>query len=251
MMEPRRLLEQGATDAERALLHSARADEPPAGAARKMLIALEGMTAGSGPPSPQGSGQALGAPSAPVAAHAVKLSGLAKIGLAAVVGLGALGAGALVHRIAGQRSVMGETSVARAPVMQETPVTGASESERPMAVPTSEPSVVPTRASGTVPRRRSANATNESLSAETHILDVAHSAVDAHNPAAAQRALDSYAQRFPQGHLKPEATVLHLTVLVRQGQRAAARSLATQLLASESYKAYEYRIRSLLRETEE
>jgi hypothetical protein len=87
-----------------------------------------------------------------------------------------------------------------------------------------------------------------SLSAEIRLLDIARAAVDAHNPAAAQRALDSYAQRFPQGNLTPEATVLRLAVLVRQGNPAAARSLAARLLASESYKTYGYRIRSLLRE---
>jgi hypothetical protein len=74
--------------------------------------------------------------------------------------------------------------------------------------------------------------------------------VDARKPAAAQRALDRYAQRFPKGHLKPEAAVLHLAVLVQQGERTAAKSLATQLLASEAYKAYGPRIRSLLREAE-
>jgi TolA-binding protein len=242
MMEPRRLLEQGATDAERALLHSARADGPPKGAAQRMLVALEGLTAGSG------------SASAAAAAHAIKLGAFAKIGLVAVLGLGALGAGVVVHRMAGQRSVSGEMPPARAPVMQERPVAGkaeiagAQESQPPEA--TSEAST-PVPGSGSAPRHRQANVTDESLSAEIRILDAARAAVDAHNPAAAQRALDSHAQRFPQGHLKPEAMVLRLAVLVQQGNRAAARSLAAQLLAGESYKAYEYRIRSLLRETGE
>ena len=242
MREPRRLLEQGATDAEWALLHSARADQPPQGAAQRMLVALEGLSA------------ATASPGLPVAAQSIKLGSLAKIGLVAVVGLGALGAGALVHLIGGQRSVPGETTAARAPMIQEKPAVGAVElpgaqaSPRPGAASAAR---APVPGSGSAPRHRPANPTDESLSAEIRILDVARAAVDARNPAAAQRALDSYAQRFPQGHLKPEAEVLRLAVLVRQGNRAAAKSLAAQLLASESYKAYEYRIRSLLRETGE
>ena len=82
------------------------------------------------------------------------------------------------------------------------------------------------------------------------MLDLARTAMDAHDLAAAQHALDSYRRRFPQGRLEPEATVLRLAVLVQQGKRTAAQSLAVQLLASESYKAYESRIRSLLRDVD-
>ena len=92
---------------------------------------------------------------------------------------------------------------------------------------------------------------DDSLRAELGILDGARAALEARNPAEARHALDSYAQRFPQGHLKPEAAVLRLAVLVRQGERVAAKSLGRELLASESYKTYEPRIRSLLREISE
>jgi len=249
MMEPRRLLEQGATDAERALLHSARADGPPAGAAQRLSVVLDGLVAGTG-----GSG-------APVAAHAIKLGLLAKVGLAAVVGLGAVGAGTLVLRMGGQRAVPSETSGARPPLMQEEQPALLSAGKEPSqpsflaerATPTpgsASEAGAPPRGPGAPRPRRQEDAPAESLSAEIRILDAVRAAVDAHNPAAAQRALDSYAQRFPLGHLQPEATVLRLAVLVRQGNHVAARSLAAQLLASESYKAYQYRIRSLLRETE-
>lgn len=224
-MEPRRLLEHGATDAERALLNSARADGPQPGAAQRMLVALDSL--GSG-----GAG-------APLAAHTLKFGVLAKIGAVALVGLGAVGSWALVHQRVGQRSAPGESSGSRAPAADPEP------SPTPKAA---SEAIAPLQGSGIARRQPEANLLDESLSAEIRILDVARSAVDAHNPAAAQRALDSYAQRFPQGHLKPEATVLRLAVLVRQGHRAAAKSLAAQLLANVSYKAYGYRIRSLLRE---
>ena len=79
MTEPRRLLERGATDAERALLDSAHADGPTKGAAQRMLVALEGLTAGSGSQSSQGSGHDLGNPSpstgVPIAAHSINAAG--------------------------------------------------------------------------------------------------------------------------------------------------------------------------------
>ncbi|MBN2573043.1 MAG: hypothetical protein JXP73_00625 [Deltaproteobacteria bacterium] len=259
MNEPCRLLEQGATEVERALLDSARADGPPDGAARRMLFALEGLSAGSGGPFPWGAGHELGHPvsSAPVsmAAHSLKLGALAKVGLVTLVGVGALGGGVLVQSISGHGSLPSENSGARAPLMQEEGSRGMSEiplqREPPPAAAASAANASARDGSETASRPQRANALDESLRAEVRILDLARAAVDARNPAAAQRALATYARRFPQGHLKPEAMVLQLAVLVRQGSRAAARSLAEQLLASQSYKAYEYRIRSLLRETGE
>jgi hypothetical protein len=50
--------------------------------------------------------------------------------------------------------------------------------------------------------------------------------------------------------LRPEAEILRLAALVQSGRQAAAKSLAARLLADESYKAYESRIRSLQREME-
>jgi hypothetical protein len=184
------------------------------------MDALAALTAGGVP----GSGQEPSVPGgpAPAAAPAAKLGVLAKAGLAALVGVGVLGAGVLVQRMAGPRVVPGETPSARAPNVSPAPVPAAA------GLPT-----------------------DDSLSAEIRILDVARAAVDARDPAAAQRALASYAERFPQGHLQPEATVLRLAVLVQQGSRAAARSLAAELLASKQYEAYQYRIRSLLREARE
>jgi TolA-binding protein len=240
MTEPQRLLEQGATDAERALLQSARADRPPEGASERALIAIEALSASGGA-------------GAAAAAHAIKLSVLTKVGWVALVGLGALGVAVLGLRSSGQPSPASENPATPAPAVQAQPAAAPVEIPTVPAIPApaAAPEAVPTPpASATGPKHRQTAATDESLSAELRLLDVARAAVDARNPTAAQRALDNHAQRFPQGHLKPEATVLRLAVLVQQGNRAAAKSLAAQLLASGSYKAYEYRIRSLLREME-
>lgn len=237
MTEPSRLLDRGATEAERVLLNSARADAPPTGAAQHLLVSLESLTTGS-----SSAGTAT-------AAHAMKLGTWAKIGLIALAGVGSLGVGVLVHQVAGQRSLSDQPTSERVPMKREISVASAAEIAREGKSKTPEAASetsAPVQGLGTVPRHR--DAMDESLGAEIRILDLARAAVEAHNPAAAQRALDSYARRFPQGHLDPEAAVLHLAVLVRQGNRVAAKDLAAQLLASASYRAYDYRIRSLLRE---
>jgi hypothetical protein len=251
MKEPRRLLNQGATDAERALLHSASADGPPDGTVQRMMIALDGLTAGSGDLGLQEPGHGSGDPSlgAPMAAQPLKLGVLAKVGLAALVGAGALGGGVFVHRLTGPRTVyLGNAAAAASAVKPET-VLGSTESPGPREPPLAAPPAAATPSElRAVPRQRQMTTSDESLRAELRILDVARAAVDARNPAPARRALDIYAQRFPQGRLRPEATVLRLAVLVGEGDRAGAKSFAAQLLASESYRTYEPRIRSLLRE---
>jgi hypothetical protein len=236
MREPRRLLEQDATDAERVLLQSAHRDGPPAAAAQRMLLALEGLTATSGGPSASESGQALGGSTSAVAAQSMKLGALAKVGLAALLGAGALGGGALLHGLTSKPAASVESPAASAPVPQAAPLAPAPRPSVPAA-----PEVVP----------RQPTLADDALRSELRVLDTARVAVEARDPAAAQRALDGYARRFPRGHLKPEAAVLHLAVLVQQDERAAAKALAKQLLASETYRAYGPRIRSLLREAED
>jgi len=256
MMEPRRLLQEGATDAERALLDSARADGPPAGAAQRMMVALAPTISGSDGSLSQepGHGAASASPGASVAAHSLQTGVLLKaggLGLFALVGLGLFGAGTLVHWLTGQRSLPIESAGTRAvtPPYQ----TGAGGVQAPGAGNSPAPGMVSAQSAPASNGREiasehgAAGAADQSLSAEVKFLDAARRAVNAHNTAAAESVLDSYGQRFPQGHLKPEATVLRLSVLVQQGKHTAARALAAQLLASDAYKAYGHRIQSLLR----
>ena len=248
MREPRRLLEQDATLAERALLQSAHMDRPPAGATQRMLSALEGLTAVGSGPSVWESGQTLGGSTSAVAAQSMKLGALAKVGLAALIGAGALGGGAFLHGLTSHTAAPVEGPAASTPTPQAAP--GLAErpaaSTGPALAPAASASAPATPAA--VPRQPTRPA--DALSAELRVLDTARTAVDARDPAAAQRALDGYARQFPRGHLQPEAAVLRLAVLVQQGERASAKALATELLASATYQAYEPRIRSLLREAD-
>jgi hypothetical protein len=235
MTEPRRLLEQDATATERALLRSAHADGPPADAAQRLRLAIEGLGVAGVGPSGQGAPGHGPAPSAPVAAPALELGALAKLGLAALIGALVVGGGALVHHltVASQRAVPAGGTPA-------TPATAKQEQ-----APTS-----PASAASAAPAPAVTTPDDDSLTAELRLLDATRVALVARDTAGAQRALESYTRRFPHGRLEPEAAVLRLAVLVRQRDQAAARSLANQLLGNENYKTYQARIRSLLREAE-
>jgi hypothetical protein len=256
MMEPRRLLQEGASDAERALLDSARADGPPAGSTQRMLVALAPSILGSDGSLSQeaGHGAAGASPGASAAAHVIQTGFLSKagtLGVFALVGLGLFGAGTLVHWLTGQRALPVEATGARA--LAPPPQPGAGGVHAPGAANPPVPEIAP--AQGAPPssapeiasQPQAAAAADQSLRAEVEVLDAVRVAVNAHHPAAAQRVLDGYEQRFPQGHLKPEAMVLRLSVLVQQGNHTAARALAETLLADEAYNAYGHRIRSLVR----
>jgi hypothetical protein len=250
MKEPHRLLEQGATEAERAVLGSACVDGPPDGAVERMMNALD-SAAGNGAPGAQGPGHASGSSlaKAPWAAQSFKLAAWAKIGLLALVGLGGLVVGVIVYGPAGSRDAEmpapTESAIKAPPAPTATPSTSQGT---PLVA---KPATATTGEMESTPRPQPGGDYDDSLRAELGILDGARAALEARNPAEARNALDSYAKRFPQGHLKPEAAVLRLAVLVRQGDRVAAKSFGRALLASDSYKTYEPRIRSLLREIPE
>jgi hypothetical protein len=255
MMEPRRLLEQGATGLELALLRSARADVPPEGAAERVAMALGGVTLGLGATHSQAAGHAQFGSSlsggAPAAAQAVKLGVLAKLGLVALVGVGAVGGGSIVHFMNERGSGPTEMSGPRAPEAEHAPVPRGENlpgTLRELPAATRAEVTGQAQESEDLPGRANPAGVDESLRAEIRVLDLARAAVDARDPTAAQHALDGYARRFPQGHLRPEAAVLRLAVLVQQGNRPAARALGAKLLSSQSSKAYEQRIHSLLRD---
>jgi hypothetical protein len=238
MMDPHRLREQGATSAEKLLLASARNDRPPDGAARQMLTSLHMLA------SP-GSGNAL--PHAGAKVGAIKAASWLKVGaltFAGIVGLGVVG---IVVRARDVRRPAPPPTVS--PSLPESPASQAPESpqatdgEMPATAATETRSAPQSRESGRMRRTIPAEA---SLAAELRLLDLARAEMDAHNLAAAQRALDGYRRRFSQGRLEPEATVLRLALLVQQGNGSAARSLAAQLRADDTYRTYQNRIRSLL-----
>jgi hypothetical protein len=246
-MEPRPLLEDGATEIEKVLLRAGRTDGPRKEAAPHLLAALSGLPPTGGPHAGPGTSPA-GSVLKPVAyGRWVKVVLLA---------LGVGGVAVVTHHFVRPARVAPPALPAR-PVVAETV---------PVAVPGAAPAMaspsegVPSAAEGRGRRashagraREAARETGDSpvdrsLGNETRALDRVRESLDAHRPTEALRLLDEYQRNFPQGRLRPEAMVLRLAALVRAGRHGAAEALAGQLLADEAYQTYAPRIRSLLRE---
>jgi TolA-binding protein len=94
-----------------------------------------------------------------------------------------------------------------------------------------------------------AAAVDRSLRAELRALEASQSALMAGRNAEAQRALDDYAARFPQGELALEAELLQVDVLLAHGERARAHELARALSARGDAARYRERLEALLAPT--
>ncbi len=275
-MEPRPLLDEGATEIEKALLRAGRADGPRKDAAPRLLAAIHGL-----PPAPglpvipnPGHGVEYGLADAGPAAS-VKPAALIKWAKIALVVVGVGGAVAVTYYLARPHGVVPSATLARAMVPETVPVLVPGEARAAGKTPMSpearegltpageQPHVVPgednARGRRASPTGRAPEATHEgsaspldrSLADETRALDRAREALDAHRPSEGLRLLDEYHRRFAHGRLRPEAMVLRLAALVQAGRHGAAESLASQLLANEAYQAYAPRIRSLLKEAKQ
>jgi hypothetical protein len=250
----RPLLQVDATEVEKVLLLAGRSDGPRKGAAAQLLAAID-----AAPPAPSVP------PAAPVSVERVALVRWAKIGL---VTLGMGGAAAVAYHVGLPRRAVPSTMPPRPVVSEPAPVAAPGEARAPGEAPL--PAAVSPEAGGGVAtareqqpelvaekdevrvrkagraREASASPLDRSLGEETRALDRAREALDAHRPSEVLRLLDDYHRTFPQGRLRPEAMVLRLAALVQAGKHDAADSLADQLLADRSYRAYAPRIRSLL-----
>lgn len=236
-MEPRPLLEEDATEVETALLRAGRADGPRKEVAARALATIEGLL----PPAGIDVG-ATGSAAAPAA-----LFRWTKILLVAI-GLG--GAALVAHHFTRSSDVepspppaVVETASAAAPVEAPRDI-----GEAFAVAPEEEPVRARRRAVSGRPRNEGPIPLDSSLGQETMLLDRARKDLDAQRGLPALRVLDQYERQFPQGHLRPEATILRLAALFQTGKTGAADALAGRLLADEAYKAYAPRIRSLSRE---
>ena len=85
-----------------------------------------------------------------------------------------------------------------------------------------------------------------SLALEIALLDDARMALAKGDPPEALRLLGRYARDFEHGNLGPEAVVLRIDALLRQGDVRSARSLAEQFEETHPNDSHLARIRSLL-----
>ncbi|MEZ4219339.1 MAG: hypothetical protein R3B13_00330 [Polyangiaceae bacterium] len=223
---PKRLLEEGASDFERELLAASRLDRgSPRALARThgaVRLIAAGLTASAVTSTASGSA-ATGA-----------LLGVVKwLGIGAVSGtVFASGMGALIEgsdpkpaRVAAQpRSPAGTasgTAQPRAtaggvqPAAPEIPPPARARASSALLATSDEPApALPTETAAT------------QLAEETRLIGDATRLERAGDALGALQALDSYARRFPQGTLGPEAAVVRVRALVRAGRKAEAQAIA-------------------------
>ena len=88
------------------------------------------------------------------------------------------------------------------------------------------------------------------LSDELAALDRAQTALHAGDGEAALAAIDNYEQRFVNKRLAPEAQVLRIEALLRQGRRDSAHQTALAFLGAHPNSPYAPRVRHLAKQAE-
>jgi hypothetical protein len=237
MSDPKRLLEENNDEFENELLRSVRVDGMTDRNRQRILagigLATAGLTAST----------AAASTSAAVKAGFFKGVTAATVKWIAICSVAALvPTGVWVAR--SQRAV----SVAPAPAAT-TPAMGpaARAVELPGApVDTSLPANEASETKATPAPQPAQPAVSATLADEVAALQVARTALAAHDPSGAIVALDRYKSRFPSGKLGPEATVLRIDALNQRGDRAAASALGDRFLAAHPNSPYADRVRSIL-----
>lgn len=242
MSAPKRLLDGAGDELELALLRSAKADVPSRESRHKTLAAM-GI----------GTGVAAATAKATAAGSSAAATKLGALSLIKWVGIGVLGGAVTI-------GVVQSTSPSRpaSPTFVAAPAT-QSPLPRPRTVvtpPLAEPTVesaasappttlvAPMAPAGSP--SAAASMTEPSLADEVAALDRARGALASGDPRGAQAQLDAYQQRFPRGVMGPEATVLRIEALTAAGDRAGARSMAEQFLATHPNSPHASRLRSLV-----
>jgi TolA-binding protein len=238
--DPKRMLDESGDELERALLKSVRHDAMPDGSRRRILAGLGIAGAVVTTTSSAASGLAAGKMGLFKGTSAVVAKWLA---ISALVG--AVPTGVWVvrsHRRAQEITV----PAAKASVPVESKVATKEPASEPAPVVSPETTPPPARATREVKAAPIPAPASTTLSDEVAALQVARTALAAHDAGAALGALDRYKSRYPQGRLAPEATVLRIEALIERGDRAQASALAERFEASNPKSPYLERIRSTL-----
>ena len=268
MTAPRRLIEAD-DEFERALIHSAHADRPSQRALERMLLGL-GVEFSHLPSAMAGSAPGAAASSGKIAGAVLLkwfVTGVA-IGVAAISGADAVGR-ALDHP-ATRSSDAAKHAVVRAAssasrssyrVSSSTPVERSPSAAQalPSLSPSAQPRVAPGPSSEAVrtpvPRAFSADASQPTVSAaspglpavgsfslrpaqapadhlaqEMRLLDAARGALANGDSRSALSTLAQYEGAYPDGALRPEASVLKVRALLAAGDRAGAEALGQRII---------------------
>lgn len=229
MNDPRRLIDDGATDFESKLLQAGRRDAPSRRGRRRILAGL-------------GLGGIFSTIAISTGAEASARGWLLAAGGSAA---GALAVFAGVQAWSAHPS--SEAHEQRAVATKPAPL--LAKAPAPLVAPpveASEPAPAPTAVSRAVRSPAPAERRSDGLTGELASLDEARRALARNEPGAALRALDDYSRSFPERRLGSEATVLRVEALSAAGDRARARRVGEDFLRTHPKSPYEKRIRSLI-----
>jgi len=268
VLDPPPLL-RGGTSLERQLLQSARWDVAPGGARERMAAALGPVLTDA--PARQGTdeptrGEWLRAALTPRAA----LLGLAGAGITAYLLASLLSRPAAVSDAVSGGPVAVASGLPLVPAPDELPLSvggppalqtspeftqgvpvlqesAPQRRHRPPSVKLAPPGADAARQGRRVPALGTPAATGSqgTLLEEVRLLDAIRSALRAGQLESASRALGQYEQRFPEGELRREKSVLALDLLLARGQEGAARARARELLDRPGMQRYAAHLRAI------
>lgn len=268
MNDPKRLLDEGATDAERELLRSWQSEAPSPGARRALLGAALG--AGIGTASSAAAGASAPKVTATVGAWALgkwivigAFSGLATITTVNVVlPPAAQTEPRAVEQIASPSKVKATVSgdsVKPSAVDEPKPTENESPSNTPVAAggggntaKNTVVSVATPRAEDDAPEPEPSSAgevrARSTLTDETDRMTAVRQMMQSGQASAALAAIDAYQKLYPTGAFTNEATMLRITAEVTLGRRAEALKTARPFCAAPANAIYVARIRAMLPE---
>ena len=259
MVEPTRLLRDGATPFESRLLSSARHDAPSPGRRRHIVAGL-------------GLGGALGGAIASTSKASTltlfqRLAGTAITRWAIVGGAGSAVTAAAVWTSvqlsqpsaaasnAAPHKALVVQPVSAPPAATEEPSAAAPETQAVSAPAMDISELAPAAAAeaAATPRARSRHTATDisPLAQELRALEAARRALVQGDPRRSLSLLDEHTAKFSKPRLTAEATVLRIEALTASGETARAHKLGKAFLARHANGPYERRVRSLIGETKE
>lgn len=245
MVDPQRLLSEGASEFERKLLSAALADAPST-ASRTRIVA--GLALGAALPAAGAAAASYGSLGTSWLRTAARFA-VKRWGVSSVIGATAIATGVKLAQPEAPKVPPQQTTQAmgiaetRAPAAEAAPIADPPTPEEPADVSSAETATPPTTAAK---RRLSTTPERSSLEEELRSLDAARAALSRGNAKRSLSLLDDYARSFRKPHLATEANVLRIEALIQSGDRARAEQLGREFLERHANSPYSRRVRSLI-----
>lgn len=247
MSEPRRLRDEASSELLRAMIDAARAEEPPAGAVEKALLAIGSVPVGAEALTALAEAQSVAQTAAQLGAvgHGATAGLLLKwAGVGLAVGL----ATAYVAEGLSASETKAPTPVvaASAPVAPPREELKPAMPPLPSTVEAAPPASETPRAVAASPKAKTApKSAAARLVEEVRALDGARKALARGEARKALATLDRYEREHRRGELLPEALLLRAEALAELGEREAAARVARRLVELQPNGPHASRARAL------